>query len=253
MNRLIFTILALFVVCCGNETDETPNGSTNNATCLIDSDCADERVCSFEQCVPTCTTSAECSNDDECKTRLGGAPEKLCLPYEYGLNSSPDAVYAMLITDLTTGEGCLGNDPGSDIVYAALETLDGKVLGYASLEYDGTTGQPNAYDLGVNLDGTAPGFEGICPEFTDTNVTSLGCSGKIGLRFDDVGSTPIIIIPNEMQVRVFEYGDQCSTGSTADEFEVSLCTDFNAVFNHGDTSSCGESLGGGSGEVVIRL
>jgi len=175
------------------------------------------------------------------------------LPYEYGLNSSPDAVYAMLITDLTTGEGCLGNDPGSDIVYAALETLDGKVLGYASLEYDGTTGQPNAYDLGVNLDGTAPGFEGISPEFTDTNVTSLGCSGKIGLRFDDVGSTPIIIIPNEMQVRVFEYGDQCSTGSTADEFEVSLCTDFNAVFNHGDTSSCGESLGGGSGEVVIRL
>jgi hypothetical protein len=246
-------LFACSVVGCGNETDETPNGSTNNATCLMDSDCVSERVCSFEHCVPTCTTSAECSNDDECKTRLGGAPEKICLPYEYGLNSSPDAVYAMLITDLTTGDGCLGDDPGSDMIYAALETLDGMVLGYASLEYDGTTGQPNAYDLGVNLDGSAPEFEGVCPEFADTNVTSLGCGGKIGLKFQDAESFPNIIVPGEMQVRVFEYGDQCSTGSTADEFEVSLCTNFNAVFNDGNTASCGSPLGGGSGETVISF
>ena len=146
----------------------------------------------------------------------------------------------------------MGPNPGSDIVFASLEDEAGTVLGYATLDYDGTTGDDNTFNLGANIDGAAPSFTGTCPEFDETSVTALGCGGEIGVRFLDDSGTPIAI-GSGMQIRVFEYGGQCSTGSVDDEYEVSLCTDTNAVVNDNNTASCTQNLGGGSGETAVSI
>ncbi len=262
-NRLLGLIFvglastAMFVACADD-------GET---TCLTDTDCPTDFVCESEICVQTCATVADCPVGDLCVPRPSGGSENVCVEdpdfnnstnnnsnNTNNTNNTPDPVYVVLITDVSSGDSCTGDDPGSDIVFAALETLEGTVLGYASLEYDGITGgDANTFSAGLNLDGTAPSFTGTCPEFDETTVTALGCDGEIGVRFYDTTNTPVAIVAGEMQVRVFEFGSQCSTGSTSDEFEISVCTDTNAVVNDGNTASCGASLGGGSGEAVIEI
>jgi len=157
--------------------------------------------------------------------------------------------YVALITDRTSGDVCNGPDPGSDIIYVALEDNTGKVLGYGNLKYNGITGDSNEFDIGANLDGTAPSE--ACPEFSADNVTSLGCGGSIGLMFLDADANLVAIEPG-MQIRVSEFGQQCPTGSNDDEFEIFICTDTNAVVNNNVLTSCAQSLGGGSGEITVK-
>jgi hypothetical protein len=263
-NRLLGLIFvglastAMFVACA----DETAQ------SCLLDTDCDPGLVCESDICVQTCATVADCPVGDRCVARPSGGAENVC-EVDPDFNNSTNnnstntnntnntttpSVYVVLITDVSSGDSCTGDDPGSDIVFAALETLEGTVLGYGSLDYDGITGgDANTFSAGLNLDGSAPSFTGTCPEFDETSVTALGCGGEIGVRFYDDNNTPIPIVAGTMQVRVFEFGSQCSTGSTSDEFEISVCTDTDAVVNDGNTTSCGASRGGGSGEAVIEI
>ena len=259
MLGLIFVGLAstaMFVACADD----------GGESCLLDTDCAAEFVCESEICVQTCATVADCPSGDRCVPRPSEGTENVCetdpdFNNTTGTNNNTTStnnntsppVYVVLITDTTpAGDACTNENPGSDIVYAALESDAGAVLGYAVLEYDGTTGDTNTFNLGANLDGTAPSFVGVCPEFSEDTVTALGCGGEIGVRFNDSTGTPIAIEAG-MQVRVFEFGSQCPTGSVDDEYEVFLCTDTNAVINNNDTTSCGTALGGGSGEVAVSI
>lgn len=235
---------ALFVA-CGDET-----------SCATDTDCASNEVCVNETCTATCTSAADCLEGEVCNT---SGTVGICEAGNPTTNNdtnnnttTADPVYVALIRDKTMGAGCNNNNPGSDIVYVALEDEIGTKLGYAILDYDGIIEDDNTYSLGANIDGLAPDFTGECPEFTDTKVTALGCGGEIGVRFLDDEGVPVAI-ESGMQIHVFEFGGNCSTGSVDDEYDVILCSDTNAVVNNNDTTSCTDNLGGGAGETTLNI
>ncbi len=164
--------------------------------------------------------------------------------------TGPVPNYVILITDLTTGDACNGNDPGSDIISVSLEDAQARVLGYGALKYDGITGDTNEYNFGDNLNGSPP-FGDFCPEFDPFNVTALGCGGSIGLMFLDFDGN-IVAIEQGMQIRVSEYGQECG-GSNDDQFEVFICTNTNDVVTNDVLTSCTQKIGGGSGEVTLLV
>ncbi|MEZ4461940.1 MAG: hypothetical protein R3E66_19895 [bacterium] len=207
-----------------------------------------------------CETYVDCEIGFECigQVCLEGGFESPCWMCEGICENDrcvPDPnvnVYVALIRDLSVADSCTGSAPGSDIVYVALEDGSNTVLGYASLDYDGTTGDGNMFSIGFNLDGTPPLFNGACPEFDETSVTALGCGGEIGVRFLDERSRPVSL-ESSMKIRVFEHGGQCDPDAINDAYEVLLCTDTDAVVNDNTTESCTRKLGGGSGVTVISL
>ena len=250
---------ALFVACSDDES------------CLADSDCADAAdVCEGDICVQGCAIgSGECAEGEECVARASGDGGYCAAggdnnttnnvnnttPTNNGTTPVGTQGYIVQILDTSSGDESCGatvNDPGSDIVFVSLEDSTGNVLGYGSLVTDGITGDPNNFADGFNLDGTAPSFTGDCPEFNADNVTALGCGGFVAVEFWDTSGNPVMY-ETGMDIRVFEFGGLCSTGSVTDEYDVILCSDTDAVKNNDDISSCTNTLAGGSGETTFTI
>ncbi len=257
-NRLLGLIFvglastAMFVA-CADSTEES---------CLLDTDCSAEFVCESDICVQTCATVADCPVGDKCVARPSGGSENVCVvdPTYNNTNTNntnntnnvtADPVYVALIKDTTTGVGCDGDNPGSDLIYVSLEADDGTVKGYGEAIYEDYLGDENVYTLGANLDGAAPNSTNTCPEFNEDNVTALGCGGAVGVRFLNNG-TPVPIELDD-QIRIYEFGGQCPTGTTVDAFDLVLCSDTDAVVNDTNISSCTNTLAGGEGETVITI
>ncbi len=222
LKILVLTFaIAGTAVACGDDdesTNNTANNTTNNSTSNTTNNSTNN------------TTNNSTNNSTNNTTN----------------NSTNNTTNNTTNNSTNTGTG----NPGSDIVYVSLEQDDGTILGYAMLEYDGIISLDNGYDSGINLDGTEPASLSICPEFLDTTVTALGCGGAIAVRFLDLAGAPIAIEDN-MQIRVFEFGQQCPSGSDADAYSVSICTDTDAVINDQNLASCTVDLGDGSGEITV--
>jgi len=243
-------------VACADDTAQS---------CLLDTDCDPGLVCESEICVQTCATVADCPVGDRCVPRPSGGAENVCevdpdfnnsttnnnTTGTNNTNNNTPAVYVALIQDTTTGVGCDGDNPGSDIIYVSLEADDGTIKGFGEAIYEDYVGDENVYTLGANLDGSAPNSVGTCPEFNEDNVTALGCGGALGVRFLN-GGTPVAIELGD-QIRIFEFGGQCPTGTTDDAFDLILCNDTDAVVNDTNISSCTKNLAGGEGETVITI
>ncbi len=233
------------------------NNANNLEQCLLDTDCNTGEVCEGELCQVSCITAAECGVGEICVPRQDGAGA-YCVVGMSGNNANPnnvnnvnnannvDATFIVQISD-TTATDCDSSDPGADLVYVSLEENDGSILGFGSLIDDGTVGDNNEFNLGINLDGTAPNSLNICPDFSAETVMSLGCGGFVTLEFlDDTGSRVGAV--SGQQIHVFEFGSQCSTGSTADEYDIYLCTDPSNT-----PGSCTVNIGGGSGEIAATV
>lgn len=243
---------ALFIA-CGESAD----------SCLTDTDCQTGFVCEDELCIQECVTAADCPAFDECVPRPSGSAGSICVEGDEppatnnntttnnttGLNN-PQPYSAVMIRDITTGEGCNELDPGSDIASAALQTLEGATLGYFEALYDSLGSEQNDFTAVYSvLDGSAPGVGLACPEdFNSDTVVALGCGGYVVGRFVDSSTTPLFI-DSSNQIGVQEYGPGCGTGSAADTFEIVLCTDAQAAFE-GNISSCTNVLNSGSGLVI---
>lgn len=221
--------------------------------CSEDVECGSDEVCEWS-CVKSCGIGAGCEAGSICTarpSREGGYCEREPAPNPN--NGEPPVKqisgYIVQILD-TTIDDCGPDvpDPGSDIIYIHLATDMGVMLGYGNLVSEGILGENNAFNQGLNLDGRSQSFEGICPEFNEDSVTSLGCGGYVAIEFHDLNGTPVAY-ESGMQIRVFEHGLQCDSGTNNDEYDIRLCSDTNAVKNDDDMTSCTLSLGGGSGEV----
>ena len=232
-------------------------------SCLTDTDCQTGFVCEDELCIQECVTAADCPAFDECVPRPSGAAGSICVEGEAPANNNntttdpnntipdEDPLYVVMIRDTTSGAaGCEISDPGSDIASAGLEDLEGNVLGYFAAETFEPGNEPNGNDYPdvlSNLDGDAPSFGLTCPEsFSAENVASLGCGGYVMGRFYN-GATPVII-DSSTQITVVEYGPNCG-GSADDSLEIVLCTDTASAID-GNTSSCTQVVGTGSGLVI---
>jgi len=227
LKILVLTFaIAGAAVACGDD-DNTTNNSTNNTT----NNSTNNTTTNTTNNSTTNTTNNSTNNTTNNTTN----------------NSTNNSTNNTTNNSTNTATG----DPGSDIVYVSLEADTGDYLGFGMLAYDGIDSTDNGYDLGSNLDGTQPDFADVCPEFLETNVTALGCGGIIAVRFLDTAGDPVAIEDN-MQIRVFEFGQQCPSGSDADDYSVSLCTDADAVINDSNLASCTVSVGAGSGESVFN-
>ncbi len=245
---------ALFLAC-----------DTNEESCLTDTDCPTGDVCEGEVCTPECVDSSTCSAGQICVSRPGGGAGNICQddPNANNVNNSNNANNSNNLNNLnnvnnstsyflaeirdTTGTECDGTDPGSDIIYVSLEEADGTILGFGALVDDGTTGDNNENNLGANLDGNPPGSTETCPDFNDGTVTALGCGGFVTVEFlDDLGQR--VGGGSGQQIRVFEFGTQCATGTDTDEYDIYLCTDPSNT-----PGSCSINIGGGSGEIAATI
>ncbi len=240
--------VALFVACSDEET------------CLADGDCDEGQVCDAEVCRTSCTTNAECEEGETCQLSADG--NQVCLEGSVNnlnnlnnvnnsnnsnnLNNVETTYFIAQVLDTTATE-CDGTDPGSDLIYVSLEESDGTILGFGNIVDDGTTGDNNENNLGANLDGNPPGSTEMCPDFSDSTVTALGCGGFVTLEFLDDGGNRVGGIAGQ-QIRVYEFGTQCATGTDTDEFDIILCTDPSNT-----PGSCTMNIGGGSGEIAATI
>lgn len=260
MNRTKRLISLLFVglasaalfAACGDET-----------SCLEDGDCAVGEICVAEVCEVTCTSTADCAEGEACGGIDGDRTYCIADQSNNTNNSNnnttetnntttvePVPYAAVLIRDITTGEGCEELDPGSDVAAAALQDLEGNTLGFfQALSFElGPEANDFSEVLSI-LDGTAPDVGLACPEdFNAETVVALGCGGYVVGNFVDSATTPLYI-DSSNQIAVQEYGPGCGTGSAADTLEIVLCTDAQAAYD-GDISSCTIVLNSGSGLVI---
>ena len=168
-----------------------------------------------------------------------------------GNNGMPALQYIVQIADTSSGdEACGVTDPGSDIAGVELQSETGDSLGWGEIVWDELGPEANDYaDTGI-IDGQ-PADVGAddCPsDFNDTTVVALGCGGWILVEFKDSAGQPVGLDATAgQQIRVYEYGGVCSTGSTDDTYDVSICTDTMAA-RGGEAGSCTETIvSGGSG------
>lgn len=234
--------------------------------CGESSDHCDDTGCNTgEYCVADGSCEATCTKDTECDAGyFCGEPTQAqtptCLPRssfeKYGDRWTSGA-HMILISDATSsGQACLAESEGADIVYVRLENGGGVELGYGNIVTRfPTDGAPVGNFTGQNLNGTAPTFEGECPDISDPEHSmSLGCGGAIAMEFLDAEGTPIELVAG-MEIIVFEHGRQCTSGGLDDLYQVSTCSDAYALAD-GDVNSCR----GGilteppvSGETTTRL
>lgn len=239
----------LFVACGGNNEP--------GESCVLDSDCGADQACEGQVCVPTCATAADCLAGEVCEAGVNTALT-VCRADNTSnnttgnnttannttVNNVPTVYYNVRIQSTTTGAGCEVTDPGPDIFGVGLEDSTGNVLGYGIVDWDSIQYDNNDNtDLGV-IDGNGPDLGAdYCPDMFDGNVVALGCatdaSGSwIIVSFVDSGSQPVALDATADQViRVYEWGGQCTTGSTDDTYNVDICTDTMAA-KSGDDSSC---------------
>lgn len=240
----------LFVAC----------GPTNNgdgADCTFDADCADTEACEGGVCVATCESDTDCLDGEVCD--VGQNTDKMvCVASDTsnttnnttgnnttnnttGTNNMPQVYYFAQILDTSTStESCDVADPGSDIMAVALEDSDLNTLGWGLVEADAIEFEGNDFVGTDHLNGDAVSLnaDNCVDDFASENVTALGCGGWIAVRFYDADDNIIPLDATaDQQIRVYEYGGQCSTGSTTDTYEIYICTDTEAVAG-GTATSC---------------
>lgn len=243
----------LFVACGGN--------NNTGDSCTFDSDCAEGQACEGQVCVPTCETAADCGPDEVCEQgentqllvcKAGGANNPTNnttgTNSTTGTNNMPTLLYTVRIKSTTLGAGCEVSDPGPDIFGVGLEDSTGSPLGFGIVDWDATQIDNNDNADVFVIDGNGPDLGAdYCPDSFDGNVASLGCaddaSGSfIIVSFVDSSDAPVPLDATAGQViRVYEWGGQCTTGSTDDTYDVDICSD-TAASRMGDDSSCDISL-----------
>lgn len=233
----------LFVACGTEATD-----------CTLDGDCAEGQACEAQVCVDICESDADCAEGQVCEAGVNTA-SMVCKAGDTGTNNTtnnstnngttnngeePTLYYVAAIQDTSAGEACEEADPGSDIFAVALETITGETLGYGSLVWEEFGPEANEYQNTSIFDGSAPSLEADdCPsDFNADTVVALGCGGWIAVEFwDSEGNKIALDATADQQIRVYEYGGQCGTGSVVDAYDLRICED-TAGISSGDDSSC---------------
>lgn len=233
----------------GNLNNPDPNNpdSNNLGLCLEDLDCDAGQVCESEQCVISCTTSADCPASQICVPRNSRVPGSVCVEDNRPTTRSYDY---LMIRDTTTGESCEFEDPGSDMVAITLNNAEASILGrFEAFDFqEGNAPNGNSYPDALQIfDGNLGEFGISCPEsFESAYVASMGCGGFMVGQFVS-GGVPVAVEP-DTEVYALEFGAECG-GLSADTFEVLLCRDSSAV-SGGDYTSCDVRVSSGSGLVI---
>lgn len=247
--------------------------------CDIDGDCPTGTVCDQEirECVPSCDTSENCAEPDVCIPRPeaagnicksvpceGDGPDETCEALlgtgstcESGFCSpapgGTEVVTTIQVIDVTNDTAACGvGDPGADMQGIELQDIDGNTLAWGTIIGNAveTTGNDEV-NLDV-IDGTTPNLdENGCVDSFSGNVLSLGCTGWIGVEFLDAQGGPIPL-ENDQTVVVYEFGAECSTGSSADAYTVAVCDDSEQVAA-GVDDSCTNTLGTSSGIDIFEV
>jgi len=251
----------LFVACGPVEN----NGAQS---CTLDGDCPVGQACEAQVCVDTCETNADCSDGGECEEGVNtsqlvckgsGTNNGTNNGSNNGSNNGtianngiPTVYYIALVQDTSSGDdACANNDPGSDISGVVLENDTGDAVGFGIPVWDDILADGNNFPDSTVLDGSPPdvGADGCPSDFADDTVVALGCGGWVAVEFwDNAGQR--VPIEDGQQIRVYEYGGVCSTGSTDDTYDIFVCTD-TAAISEGQTGSCSlDIVFGASGETV---
>jgi hypothetical protein len=222
--------------------------------CTFDADCADTEACEAGVCVPTCETDEDCAAGEVCEE--GQNTDKMVCKADTSTNGGtngqpngdtngdtngmmgPDYYLAQIVDTSSGDDSCMVDDPGSDIMAIGLEDGTGTPLGWARPAWDEIVFEGNMFTGTDQLDGNAPDLQAdqCVDDFNSDTVTALGCGGWMIVEFlDDTGTR--IPLENGQEIRVYEYGAQCSTGSTTDTYSVSICEDTMGA-GGGDDSSC---------------
>ena len=254
--------LGLFVAC-----GEVANNGAQD--CTLDGDCPTGQACEAQICVDICETSADCAEGQVCEE--GVNTSQLVCKSSGANNGTNNGVnngtanngttnngvnngllyYIIQIVDTSAGdEACGVSDPGSDIAGVELQSENGDSLAWGEIVWDELGPEANDYaDTGI-LDGS-PADVGAddCPsDFNDTTVVALGCGGWVAVEFKDSSGQPVALEGGAgQQVRVYEYGGVCSTGSTDDTYSVYICEDTAAIREGSDGSCTLDLTTGGSG------
>ncbi len=274
-TRTLLLALAVIAASCGDDLEPkgkalnnsttvnntTLNNTTPDNSCMVDEDCTGDEVCFSTECLPLCTSRADCERSELCLPRLDG-DGSVCQPTEciddapciefYGNGAlcaddgfcrapaeRPDAgIQRFKLEDNTVVvEACDSSDPGADISGVQLVDANGNSRGWADLvsEMAQTAGN-GEYNPGI-INGEEPAldFDG-CPDIFSGNVFSLGCRGSFIFEFVDAAGEPIQVQVGD-EIFVYEYGGTCSTGTTDDAFNLYACIG----------GSCDTFLGSGTG------
>ncbi len=244
--------------------------STTGNSCVTQSDCGADQVCDGGLCTDICATDAECGTGFTCEAATDGTG-KVCKESASttgGTSTTTDTTGGtttpvegntynyMMVLDTTAGAGCDNSDPGSDLMYIQLLDDSGTGLAFAETVSDeeGTADNDNVNEFidSSILDGAAPTLkdESCVDGFTDVNVYSLGCDGKVSFKFKSSTPAPFTVIGGEHSVVVGEYGTQCD-GSADDSYELYGCTD-DVDAAAGGFDSC-TVLISGSGEGITNF
>ncbi len=261
-------------------------GDLGSEPCTFDADCAVGQVCDTQinECVGTCADNSDCSTGEVCRVREGASSDDrtcqvdnnttpmgcvdnedcdagaVCIAGVCEDTSTPAERYSVIyIEDTTSGAGCTGADPGSDIIFARLTSATGEVLGFARQIDSEVKPEGNDYAAITNFDGEAPANlvndsdtctsanpDANAGTLARSGATALGCGGWLLVEFvDDSGTTLDIQVGDRVQVG--EFGTQClnrqgsPAGNADDTYSVFLCTDTTAAAD-GNNASCTELL-----------
>lgn len=263
MKRILAALLVggagfgLFVA-CGTSSDE----------CTLDGDCPDGQACEAQICVDICESDADCLEGQVCEEGVnttslvckdGGATNNGATNNGATNNGTTNngvatVYYVAQIVDNSAGDdACSISDPGSDIFGVALESTAGDNLGWAEITWEELNADGNDYTDTSILDGSAPGLDADdCPsDFAADSVVALGCGGWIAVEFKDADGNPVPLDATAgQQIRVYEYGGQCGTGTVVDEYDVYICEDTDGIRGGEDGSCTINVLQGGSGEAT---
>jgi hypothetical protein len=261
-------------------------GDTEETTCLSDSDCAAGDLCNFTTgtCAIQCTDNpGNCITGETCAERGAGNEGSICVADDTTDNNTANnnagecttsdectvegeicvdsqcvpeinTPFFAKIADVSADCDTTSSDPGVDL-YQVYLTKNGtnyyaELVG-ANIPESDTNDNPTPDPI---LDGNAPDLTGACPESFDGSVVSIGCGGDVVVKFVDETGTAVEIQEGD-SITVSEWGDQCPTGTTADQWEVLVC---DAEVAEGDlilnTSACaGSSLGKGFGDSSVTV
>ena len=250
-------------VACGTEPSD----------CTLDGDCAEGQACEAQVCVDVCEADTDCGAGQVCEAGVNTASKVCKDDGQTGTNNSdtnnnttntnsnnvePTLYYVAAIQDTSSGDACAESDPGSDIFGVALESTTGEILGYGSVAWEEFGPEDNQYQNTGIIDGSAPDLAADdCPsDFNADTVVALGCGGWLAVEFFDAtdGTTPVALDATAgQQIRVYEYGGQCGTGTVVDSYDIRICTDTMGI-KAGNDSSCTidavlDASGEGVGEV----
>lgn len=221
---------------------------TGLAECTVDADCDQGKACEVAECVPVCATNGDCADDEVCVKGL--TTERRVCSEQDAIMGDPLRSTFVLVRDRTDDDGCLPPQPGADLAFVLVESLDGEIVGWGRVVEDALDTDQNSFASWAHLDGTRPeNGADSCPPFDDQHVVALGCGGALALDFVDADLQQVELRGGQHRLRVGELGEQCGE-VLVDRYEVLLCPD---ASRDELPLGCSVSIGVGQGERAFDL